>query len=124
MDAENEDELSRGSGESGAANENQRRSWWDYVAGVSGLLVVLGLAVYTLGLFALWAPIATTYTHDVVTAWHAASLVPRPVVVGLGVRQLVAFPLIATITILGLYFVVYRLLGAIAKFWEFVLTGR
>src|SRR5687768_18605454 len=56
---------------------NQQRSWGEYVAGVSGCVVVVGALIYALGLFALWAPIARTHTHDFTTAWHETFLVPR-----------------------------------------------
>jgi len=95
------------------AEQNSGRSWWDYAAGASGLVVVLGLMIYVLGLLALWAPIMRTYTNDAVTAWHAVSLVPRPVVAGLGVRQLVAFPLLTTLTLLALTLVIYYMLRAL-----------
>jgi hypothetical protein len=95
--------------------ENKDRPWWDILAGVSGLVVVLGLMVYVLGLFTLWAPIVRTYTHNAVTAWYAVSLVPRPVVAGLGMRQLVAFPLLTTITILTLFFTFYYLFRVLSR---------
>jgi len=63
---------------------------------ISTLLTVFaGMAslIYVLGLFVLWAPIAQTYTHDFLAGWHAVSLVPRTVVAGLGVQQLVVLPL-------------------------------
>jgi hypothetical protein len=99
-------------GNSNGGDQNKQRSWWDYVAGVSGLAVLLGGLIYTLGLFALWAPIARTNTHDLVTAWHATSLAPRTVVAGLGVRQLVAFPLFMGLLIL----IVILLVGRLPRF--------
>jgi hypothetical protein len=62
----------------------------------TGLAAFAGLAslVYVLGLFVLLGPIMKTYTHDFLTAWHAVSLAPRIAVAGLGVEQLVAFPLL------------------------------
>jgi hypothetical protein len=81
--------------EAGMTSEDERRSWWDYIAGASGLSVAVGGLIYVLGLFSLWAPIARTQTPDTVAAWQATSLVPKTVVAGLGVKQLVAFPLFA-----------------------------
>jgi hypothetical protein len=101
-----DDEKDAGTQKSEDTNQ-ARGSWWDYAAGASGLLVALSLMIYVLGLFALWAPIMRTYTHNAVTAWHAVSLVPRPVVAGLGMRQLVAFPLLTALTLLTLVLVVY-----------------
>jgi hypothetical protein len=63
------------------------------ISGFLTLFASLAGFVYVLGLFVLWVPIARTYTGDFVTAWHATSLVPRTVVAGLGVEQLMAFPL-------------------------------
>jgi len=77
-----------------ATSQDSRSSWWDYAAGASALLLITSGLIYVLGLFTLWTPIAMTDT-DYLTAWHAASLVPKTVVAGLGVQQLVAFPLLA-----------------------------
>jgi hypothetical protein len=55
-------------------------------------LAGLTALTYVFGLLALWVPISRTYTHHLITAWHAVSLVPRPVVAGLGVGQLLAVP--------------------------------
>jgi hypothetical protein len=79
---------------SDTGNRNNR-SWWDYAAGVSGLVVLFGALIYALGLFVLWIPIWTVHTQDFAVASHATFLVPRVVVAGLGMMQLVAFPLLA-----------------------------
>ncbi len=44
------------------------------------LLAALAIPVYSLGLIALTAQIAFTYSLDYSTAWYAASLVPNKVV--------------------------------------------
>ena len=80
--------------EIGAPNQDKRSSWWDYAAGASALLIITSGLIYVLGLFTLWIPITMTNT-DYLTAWYAASLAPKTVVAGLGVEQLVAFPLLA-----------------------------
>jgi hypothetical protein len=65
--------------------------------------------IYVLGLVTLWTPIAMTDT-DSLTAWHAASLVPRTVVAGLGVQQLVALPLLVGSLVFTIAFVANRLI--------------
>src|SRR5215210_3999328 len=91
-------------------NQDNRSSWWDYAAGASALLIFTSGLIYVLGLFTLWAPIAMTNT-DYLTAWHAASLVPKTVVAGLGVQQLVAFPLLAGTLIFVILFSLDKLGG-------------
>jgi hypothetical protein len=86
--------------DSGETPEQETRRWWTSIADISALVAVLAAAIYVLGLFTLWVPIYTTYTHDFEAAWHAASLVPRTLVAGLGVRQLLAFPLLVATIIL------------------------
>jgi hypothetical protein len=71
--------------------------------------------VYILGIFSLWAPIWRTYTHDIDTAWQAVSLVPRTVVIGLGVKHLIALPLFITITIGIVIVVLHRFFLVIGK---------
>jgi len=95
-DIEQNDEKNEPPGNSDKDNNaNNQHSWWDYAAGVSGLAVLFGALIYALGLVVVFAPLLRTETHDVSTAWHATFLVPRSTVAGLGVRQLVAFPLAA-----------------------------
>jgi hypothetical protein len=61
-----------------------------------------------LGLLALYAPIARTYNHDFVTAWYEVALVPKPVVAGHGVKELLGLPslgvLSAFVVLLGVGF--------------------
>jgi excisionase family DNA binding protein len=94
-----------------ATNQDSRPSWWDYAAGASALLLVTSGLIYVLGLFTLWMPMSMTNT-DYLTAWHAASLVPKTVVAGLGVQQLVAFPLLAGTFIFIILFALHKLGGA------------
>jgi hypothetical protein len=116
--AENPGEEDEGTDISaGGVDEDQRRSWGDYAAGVSGVVVLVGALIYTLGLFALWAPIARTHTHDLITAWHETFLVPRAVVAGLGVKQLVAFPLLAGIIIFAIVFYSAKLSAKLGSAW-------
>ncbi len=56
------------------------------------LLAALAIPVYSLGLIALTAQIAFTYSLDYSTAWYAASLVPNKVVLGQGLRVVVVQP--------------------------------
>ena len=53
-----------------------------------------------MGLLVLWIPISLSYTHDLATAWYAVSLVPRPVVVGLGVGKLFAAPVLILVAVM------------------------
>lgn len=69
-----------------------RRDWLSTIGQLSAVLAVLAALTYLLGLLVLWLPIARTHTDDLTTAWHAVSLVPRPVVAGLGVGQLLPVP--------------------------------
>jgi len=62
----------------------------------SALVVVLGAGVYVLGLLALWAPLAHTYTGNYVTAWYAVSLLPRTAIIGQGLL-LIGAPLLITL---------------------------
>jgi hypothetical protein len=96
-----------GTESSDGGHKNEQRSWWDYIAAASGLAVVFGGLTYALGFFVLLSPIALTLTHDFGTAWHATFLVPRGMVAGLGIRQLVAFPLLVGAVIFGLSFAAY-----------------
>jgi hypothetical protein len=91
------------SAEDGRGNMNSEDSggspqdWKRYIPSILTLLssvAGLGTVIYILGLFSLWVPIQRTYSGDFVAAWHATSLVPKTVVVGLGAQQLVAVPLI------------------------------
>jgi excisionase family DNA binding protein len=78
---------------------------WDF-AQVSAMIAIVAAAIYVLGLLSLWVPIRTIYTSDFVEAWYAVALVPRVVVAGLGVRQLVAFPLVLLALTFGSIFLV------------------
>jgi hypothetical protein len=73
------------------------------LAEVSALLAVFGAMTYVLGLFALWVPIARAYTHDFTSAWYAASLVPKTIIAGQGVKELLGLPLF---TVLGVVVVI------------------
>lgn len=101
-----------------ATNQDSRPSWWDYAAGASALFLITSGLIYVLGLFTLWMPMTMTNT-DYLTAWHAASLVPKTVVAGLGVQQLVAFPLLAGTFIFIILFALHKLGGA----WWVSLAG-
>ncbi len=56
------------------------------------LLAALAIPLYSLGLIELTAQIAFTYELDYSTAWYAASLVPDKVVLGQGLRVVIAQP--------------------------------
>jgi hypothetical protein len=69
--------------------QSQARSWLEYVAVSTGVIAVLGVLTYAQGILTLWITIWRTYTGDASTAWYAASLVPKTVVAGVGIGQLV-----------------------------------
>jgi excisionase family DNA binding protein len=107
---------------SDGGNQNEQRSWWDYAVEVSGLVVLFGALIYALGLVVLLIPIARVHTQDLSTAWHATFLVPRAVVAGLGMRQLVAYPLFAAILVFATAIYSRRLGGERAtRYFMFVL---
>jgi hypothetical protein len=82
-------------GEQGAPGQTTR-TLFDYFPHVVSVAAVGG-AIYVIGLVALWAPIAWSYTHDFATAWHAVSLVPTTTVAGQGVRYLLGPALLWTV---------------------------
>jgi len=82
------------------------------ISALLGSLAGIATLIYILGLFSVWAPIWRTHTHDVETAWHAVSIVPRTLVIGLGVKQLIALPLLVTIGLFTLALVIVRYLAA------------
>lgn len=67
---------------------------------IAASITVLGAAIYVIGLIALCWPIFRSLTSDASTAMYAASLVPRTVVAGQGVRIFVGFPLIAALCLI------------------------
>ena len=71
----------------------RRTEFLSRIGGISAVLAGTAAAIYVLGLFALWAPVARHFTGDFFTAWYAVSLIPRNVVAGEGVRQLLVGPL-------------------------------
>jgi hypothetical protein len=79
------------------------------IGDIAVLLAVGGTATYIMGVVAIAWPIYTRITNDVVVTWHAVALIPRTLVVGLGVRILFTFPLVVTpvviltFTLVGLY---------------------
>jgi uncharacterized membrane protein YhaH (DUF805 family) len=85
--------------EAGNAGNGAGKSSFTSFAELSALVVIFGVSIYVLGLFAVWVPITLTYTHDFSTAWYAVSLVPQPTMAGFGVRQLL-YPLLITILVL------------------------
>jgi hypothetical protein len=92
------------------SEQGQSHSWLEYVAAGTGAIALLGGLTYGLGLLALWIPIWRAYTHSASSAWYAVSLVPKTVVAGLGLAQLVAIPTVYVV-------------GSVAAFL-FVAQGR
>jgi hypothetical protein len=69
---------------SGASQEDTRV--WDF-AKISAVLAVVASATYAMGIYAIWIPVATTYTNTT-AAWYATSLVNRIVVIIQGANHL------------------------------------
>lgn len=82
-----------------------RGPWWKAIVDVSALFAVLAATVYAVGLFALWAPLATKVTQDFPTSWYAVSLIPRMAVVGEGIRALLGFPILILLGTLAFPFI-------------------
>ena len=84
--------------------EEQTRGRLDISFGeISALLAVAAIGVYIVGLFALFFPISRTFTGDFTTAWYVVSLVPRTMVAGQGVRQVLAYPALSVFVITVIY---------------------
>jgi excisionase family DNA binding protein len=77
---------------------------------VASLLAVVSIATYVVGLFAYWYPISKNYTEDFSAAWYATSLVPRSVVVGHGVKQLL-LPYLVALLVFGVFGVCFLFLA-------------
>ena len=104
---------------------------WD-LGQLSALAAVVGLVTsmtYLLGLYVLWMPLAREYTHDTVTALYSASIVPKTVVVSLGLSR-IWIPTLFTALVYSAYLLPEEvlssrvrkalrriLLGAILAFW-------
>ena len=73
---------------------------------ISALLAVAAIGIYLVGLFALWFPISRTFTGDFTSAWYAVSLLPRTVVAGQGVRQVLAYPVLSVFVLCFIYLAV------------------
>lgn len=81
-----------------STSNNGRQQFLETLSKVLATFASLATLTYVLGLCALWGPIARAYTRqDSLSAWHAASVVPRIGVAGLGVAQLIAVPLLLMI---------------------------
>jgi len=81
-----------------STSNNGTQQWLETLSKSLATFAGLATLTYLLGLCALWVPIARAYTHqDYLSAWYAASVVPRIGVAGLGVAQLIAFPLVLMI---------------------------
>lgn len=63
-------------------------------AELSALIAVVGGLIYLLGIFAFVFPISRVYTKDFSMTWHATSLVPKTVVAGHGLQQMLIEPLL------------------------------
>ena len=77
------------------------------IAQISGLVTVVAGTVYILGMVTLVVPISTTYQTPITVAWYMASLVPKTVIAGFGVKSLV-WP--ALFTVIPIAFIVVLIL--------------
>jgi hypothetical protein len=67
---------------------------------LAALVAAAGVAIYVLGLVGLAVPIYRKRTRDLSTAWYAASMIPRTVVAGHGVRIWLQWPTLLTPAVL------------------------
>jgi len=58
------------------------------LASIGGVLSILAILTYPVGLFKLWLQLDRDYTHDLRTAWYAASLISPTEVAGQAVMLL------------------------------------
>jgi hypothetical protein len=112
-------ENSSGSSEGGKPNIT-------YILGLLTGVAGLGSVIYILGIFSVWVPIVRTYEQDFVAAWHATSLIPKTVVIGLGAQHLIAVPLIIVAgMVLIAVMVEYLFLGRLrALQWKSLVQPR
>jgi hypothetical protein len=85
------------------------------IGDLAALIAGAGVAIYVLGLIGLAIPIRRMYTNDLSTAWYAASLVPRTVVAGQGVRIWLQRPTLSTLGVLLVLIAVQATLSQIPK---------
>jgi hypothetical protein len=79
----------------------------------SALIAIVAAAIYVLGLFSLLVPIMNAYEGGFTSAWYAVSLVPRNLIAGQGLRQLVFGPIMYFVA----FFVAFAITTAIIIFW-------
>ena len=70
------------------------------LADLAAILTAAGVSVYVLGLTGIYISIRRSLLRNASTAWYVASLLPRTVVAGQGVRIWLGFPLILTVVVL------------------------
>ena len=70
---------------------------WDF-GQVSALVAVLASATYALGIFTILISVSTMITHNLTTAWYAASIANKNLVVTQGIKQLL-WPLIVFVVL-------------------------
>jgi hypothetical protein len=81
------------SGDKAVAPKEERHRSLDF-AQASAMVAIVASATYALGLLSVWIPLSTAYPMDLTTAWYLAALVPRLVVVGQGIIELLVPPII------------------------------
>lgn len=84
------------------ADNSPQGRWWRRLIEAAAIVAVPPAVFYVLGLVAFWISLASEHdSTELYAIWHAASLVPRTVVVGFGVevvwRGLIAASLVATL---------------------------
>lgn len=68
-----------------------------HIGDLPAVFTVGGVSIYVLGLIGLAIPIDRVFTHDLTTAWYAATLAPKTAVAGQGVRIWVRWPILFTV---------------------------
>lgn len=77
------------------------------IGDLATIITVAGITVYVLGLVGLAITISQKFTGDLSAAWYAASLLPRTIVAGQGVRIWLGLPIVLTVVL----FLVTHIIG-------------
>jgi hypothetical protein len=111
-----------------ARGSSERLPFLERLGGIPAFVASLAASVYVLGLVALWAPIARTYTHDINTAWYAVSLVPRVTVAGHGLKPVLIPVVVFFVSLLYLVYSNHEKWVAkhrdnLSRFWKVLAPG-
>jgi hypothetical protein len=86
------------------------------IGDLAAIITAAGITIYVLGLVGLALTIRLEFTEDLSTAWYAASLLPRTIVAGQGVRIWLGLPIILTV-------VMFLIAGTLSPQYWFIGTA-